>query len=172
MKYTQVILIILIANCLGAQEFDVQVSTDTILLGNHMKVTFVLDNLDGKFLAPEFGDADIISGPNSSSSISIVNGSKSSKKTYSYYLKPSTTGILLIPPASVMTDNDLKETEPMEVIVLENPEGLITNPDEKSEGQWKGFGNFNFDLPLWKKSDSPKKIEPEEKNNKRKLKKI
>ncbi|HQU59953.1 MAG TPA: BatD family protein, partial [Saprospiraceae bacterium] len=76
---------------LVAQEnarFSVEVSSDSILMGNYFKVVFTLENANGEqFEAPLFQGFDVVSGPSFSSSISVINGQTSQKVSYTYYLQ-------------------------------------------------------------------------------------
>jgi hypothetical protein len=78
----------------SAQSFEIQVSTDTILLGNFFEVRFLVQNAKGAFDPPAFTDFDVVGGPNQSSSMSIVNGVSSQSSSYSYFLKPKSTFLL------------------------------------------------------------------------------
>lgn len=158
---------------LSAQDFRAIVSTDTVLIGNKLKLSFVIENQEGHFNATEFKDFDIFSGPNVASSISIVNGTKSSKKTYTYYLVPKSKGTLNIPPANLMTDSDLLETKEINIVVLPNPENIIIEPESSYENGMMEMRNFNFEFPFSNKSQKEKPpTTPEPKKKKRKLKKI
>jgi len=107
----------------------VEINPDTILMDNYFVIQFTLENAKGRFDAPEFNDFDIVSGPNKSSSISIINGESSRTMAYSYYLKPREAGIFYIDPVRFYLDNDsVIETEPLEIEVLPNPEGRIIEP--------------------------------------------
>lgn len=171
MKDILAIIISLLATSLCAQDFSIVASSDTILLGNKLKVSFVIENLDGKFQAPEFKDVEWVSGKNTMSSVSIINGDRTSKITHSYYIIPKFAGKLVIPAASLMTETDLKETEELEIIILENPEGLIINPESKDSESMMDFKSFNFEFPFRDMPKEEKDTQPATKP-KRKLKKI
>ena len=122
--------------------FKVEVSTDSVLLGNYIEVTFTLENANMEdFQAPTFEGFQIISGPNQSSSFSMVNGKVSQQASYSYYLEPKDIGNYYIPPASVSTGEQVLETMPIEIMVVPNPDGIIQQPKSKRNS----FGNDFFD---------------------------
>ena len=122
--------------------FKVEVSSDSVLVGNYMEVTFTLENANMEdFQAPTFEGFQIISGPNQSSSFSMVNGKVSQKASYSYYLEPKDIGNYYIPPASVSTGEQVLETMPIEILVAPNPDGIIQNPAR----QQNQLGNDFFD---------------------------
>jgi hypothetical protein len=167
---------------INAQEnasFEVKLNKDEILFGNSLRAEFIIKNAKGKFEAPEFNDFEIVSGPNTSSFISNMNGVSNETKTYSFVLKPKKEGIFYIENAYVIAKNesDNLETAPVKVTVKSNPNGIVEEDDIVSEFSTKfgsGFGsdffgsnfltfpNFNFDnFAIPKRKDMP--IEKEEK---------
>lgn len=132
-----------IGSHLFAQEgprFTVEVSSDSVLMENYFTVSFTLENAEGmNFLPPAFDDFEVVSGPNTSSSMSFINGAMSQKITYTFYLRPREIGNYYIQPASIESNEGLLETLPREVIVLPNPDGIIQQPKPRSE-------SFNFNM--------------------------
>ena len=126
-------------------KFTVTVSTDSILMDNYFEVKFVLENADGKnFEAPDFNEHFIVvSGPNFSTSMSIVNSNISQTMTITYFLEPKEIGLFYILPASVQTSGKILETSPLEVMVVPNPDGLKQSPPRKMDAF-----QFNFDSPF------------------------
>jgi hypothetical protein len=119
-------------------KFTVEVSSDSILMNNYFTVSFTLENAEGaNFMPPAFDEFEVASGPNTSSSMSIMNGKVSQKVTYTYYLRPRDIGNYFIEPASIESDEGVLETLPREVIVLPNPDGIIQQPKPRTE-------SFNF----------------------------
>lgn len=150
-------LTMLISTAIMAQkdaQFTVKVSSDSILLGNEIKVSFRLENAEGrKFTAPDFEPHFLlVSGPNTFSSVSMANGQMIQTVEYSFYLQPKETGSYYIPAASVEVNGKVLETKPLEVHIRPNPEGIKVNPREK-EAKDDFFGlDRNFpslrDFPL------------------------
>jgi len=131
-----------------AQEakFTVTVSNDSVLLGNYIEVTFSLENaVMEEFQAPVFEGFRIISGPNQSSSFSMMNGKVTQSASYSYYLEPKDIGNYYIAPAFVITEESTLETAPIEILVAPNPDGIIQNPQSKQDvfgGDFFGRNDF------------------------------
>lgn len=123
---------ILIWSCAGwgiaAQEepgFRVQLSADTVLMGHPVEVTFVLENIPGQhFSPPDFEGFRLLSGPNVSSSFSMMGGQVSQNVSYTYVLTPTAPGEHWIRPAAIETDRGVLETAPLPVQVRDNPEGI------------------------------------------------
>lgn len=107
-------------------KLTVKISNDSILLGNYIEVKFTIENVAvKKFEAPDFTGFNIVSGPNQSSSMMISNGEVTQSVAYSYYLEPVDVGNYFIQPAFVETDETVLESIPMEVLVVDNPDGII-----------------------------------------------
>ena len=113
-----------------AQNGDIKVfaSPDTVLIGNDVTVYFELHNAKGSFIAPDIEGLEVVGGPNYSSSFSMINGETSSISTYSYVLRPRSEGSFFIGPASIEAKDQVYSTDPLEIIVLPNPNGIRQEP--------------------------------------------
>ncbi|NND33050.1 MAG: hypothetical protein HKN76_10700 [Saprospiraceae bacterium] len=126
------------------QEFVLEISRDTILLGNYFEVRFTAVNIKGEFEAPAFSEFELIGGPNQSSTMSIVNGVSSQKVSYSYFLKPKDAGTFYIEPAYLLNKDEQYETAPREILCLPNPEGIVQESRITDQRQSFDFGEFPF----------------------------
>lgn len=173
-------------------KFSVKVSMDSVLYGNYFQVVFSLENAKGQdFQAPAFEDFVVKSGPNMSSSFSMVNGDVTQSVSYTFYLEPKDIGNYYIQPASIAVGEMMLETQPIEILVVPNPEGIIQKqPQEERMSDFfrgfdregmPGFRNFQFDfdepglrsLPNDKKPTEPgKEDKTKKKKKKRKIYKI
>lgn len=132
---------LILIHTLSAQKggkFYAEISTDTVGLDGYVEVSFIIENIDGEFEAPEFADFQVVSGPNTSMSMSIVNNKMTRSTKYSYILKPLNVGRFFIEPAYLISDDDSFETEPIEIIVNYGSEGKpeggkITKKSTKSK---------------------------------------
>jgi hypothetical protein len=81
MKILNLIGFGLFALILRAQDphFKVEVSSDTILLGNYFELKYTIENTQGDFNPPEFAGLKLVAGPNHASSYSIMNGKGKAK---------------------------------------------------------------------------------------------
>jgi len=160
-----ILLNLLIVSHLSGQHFTVSISSDSILIGNYFKLEYTLENIEGSYEPPELDGLAVVSGPNTSSSVQVINGDKTSKTTYSYILKPAKEGSLTIPPAYLLQeDGTTIETAPMVLDVYPNPENLVIPIEENSNDL---FNFRNFDL-----FGSPSAPAKPDKAKKRKYKKI
>lgn len=161
--YFILIISLLITTGIVGQTFTATINNDSILIGNYFEITFECDEVNGEFEAPSFEHCDIISGPNTSMSTQIINGEYSGSKKFSYYIKPTQEGQIIIPPAYYILNETTLQTQPIEINVYPNPEGIIQNTERKQDDF---FHNF-FDTPFRQKKEptQPKK-------SKRKLKRL
>lgn len=110
--------------------FSVEVSKDSILFGNNLKVTYTLKNADGKFEPPAFSEFTVISGPNTSTSMYSVNGNTTRTTAYTYFIQPKKEGEFFIEEAYLVhrTDESKNLTaDAVKIVVLPNPDGIIEN---------------------------------------------
>jgi len=110
---------------------SVKVDKDTIYQDEVVKVEFLLDNLAGNFIAPDFSGFRIVSGPNTSSSYSMINGHVSQKKSFSYVLVPQSAGDLLIGRAVLESEDGNLVTDPVELYVFETDK--LTTPNKSRQ---------------------------------------
>lgn len=161
------ITFLLIHNIQSQSSLSVQVSTDSLLFGNPLKVSFVVENAstDG-FEAPDFEGFNIVSGPSFSTSVSIINGAMSQSGTVTYWLEPQETGVYYIPPAYLALDSgESLESQPIEILVVPNPDGIRQMPEDDSP-DWMGRG-FDFDFGEFFRPFQPERRQsPQEKKKK------
>ena len=157
--------------CFAQKEptFEVEVSTDSILMGNHFQVTFSVKNGQGEnFQLPEFSDFQVVGGPNQSSSYSVVNGNVTQALSYSFYLEPIEIGNYYIEPAGIEIDGKYYETEPIAITVVANPDGIKQQPNG-GEARDDFFREFNFGFPS---TPTPPQTPAKPKKKKRKTYKL
>jgi hypothetical protein len=117
--------------------FAVRVSSDSILAGQQLRVEFEISNINGVFTPPDFSDFRIVSGPNTSSSFSMINGTVTQKSSYAYTLKANTPGKSIISPARVKTENQEYLTQEIEIIVLGPDE--VLSPEQSGANRSREF---------------------------------
>lgn len=141
--------------------FKMNVSSDSVLLGNQIQVEFIIENGKSKrFEPPRFDGFELVSGPNQSSSIQIINGDMKQKAVYSYILEPKNVGKISISAASIMIDDKEYLSNSITINVYPNPEGIKQEISPRT--QTFEFGDWN-ELP---KKNSPKETPPVKKERK------
>jgi hypothetical protein len=97
----------------------VEVSSDTISMGQTVQVTYTIENGEGSFVMPDMNDLPVISGPNSSSSFMYQNGKMSSNQSYSFTLLGMEPGKLVVPEAAYKTGDDILAINPVEIMIVD-----------------------------------------------------
>lgn len=99
--------------------FKAEVDATKIIEGSYVDLKFILSNSDGSgFSPPNFKGFEISSGPNRSSSMSIINGNVSKTLSYSYSLTPKGLGKHQIGSATIQTSEGKKSTKPIIIEVV------------------------------------------------------
>ena len=142
--------------------FKVELSRDSVLIGNTFTLTYVLENIKGEFEAPDLTELNVLSGPNMSSSFQMINGDTKQSVSYSYIIKPLEEGEILIDQAFVVGEQETYESDFIRVNVFPNPDGIIEDEPEMVK-------EFRFNFPFDNFDHQPKE---KKKSKKYKLKKI
>ncbi len=104
------------------QTFTATVNNTTVGLNDQFQVSFTFSgqNVNGvkNFSPPAFNNFMVLSGPNQSTSMQIINGAASGSVSYSYYLQPRKMGKFKIGSASVNFDGKNYTTQPIEITVV------------------------------------------------------
>ncbi len=99
-------LIVLFTNVSLAQKFTASASKNRVAVGETFQVQFSLNGNGSNFKAPALNDFDVYSGPNQSTSMSIINGAMSQSVTLSYILAAKKEGKFTIGSASVIVNGN------------------------------------------------------------------
>ncbi len=125
LKYGILLLILFsFANSLLAQKFELTVDKTTVKQNERFQVYFTFDGGDRSsmkgYRPPSFKNFSVLSGPNQSSSMSIINGSVSSTITYSYILVSPNIGEFTIGSASLKFKGKEYKTNSVRIKVVKN----------------------------------------------------
>ena len=165
MKSLSFILLVCLGFNLNAQSISVELSSDSILLGNTIKLNFHIEDSEAEFEAPDFDHFEIVGGPSYSSSIQIINGEMSSEKNINFFLRPKEIGQFFISPAYLVDDNITLETQALEINVYPNPEGLIVEPKMENNlifdmFEWPETPEMEVNKPIPSSSNKSKSTQP------------
>jgi hypothetical protein len=122
-NFIPILLLLLLGSAsLYAQSFSASVANSTVGLGDQFEVQFSfsgpdVNNVSG-FKSPDFANFMILSGPNQSTSMQIINGAVSGSLTYSYYLQPKSIGSYTIGSASLNYKGTPYRTQPVKINVV------------------------------------------------------
>ena len=105
-----------------SQEFTASVNETTVADNERFQVMFTfsgssINNLS-EFSPPSFSNFLILSGPNQSTSIQIINGAQSASLTYSFIIQAKSVGTFTIGSASIVQGESTYETKPIKITVV------------------------------------------------------
>ncbi len=136
--YVFVILSILLLRDTYAQSFIASVNNTTVGLNEAFEVAFEFHGNDlnsiRSFKEPDFKGFKVLSGPNQSTSMQIINGAVSASITYSYYVSATSLGSYTIGSASIDFKGKKYSTEPLKINVVKGS-GSQTQQQQKQGEQ-------------------------------------
>lgn len=104
-----------------AQKFSASIERTTVGLNDRFQVDFNFEGGDinniSNFRPPNFAGFRVLSGPNQSSSMQIINGRVSGSIGFSYILQPASMGEFTIGPASLDYAGKAYTTQPIKIKV-------------------------------------------------------
>ncbi|WP_396602453.1 BatD family protein [Algibacter sp. R77976] len=116
-KYT-LLLFILTTSITSAQvNFDAKVSKNKLGVNERLRVDFEMNQDGDNFNPPDFAGFTVVGGPNQSVSNSWINGKRSFKKTYTYFLSPKKRGSFTISQATINIKDQIYKTTPIKIQV-------------------------------------------------------
>lgn len=133
-KFLIVAMLIASLSAVAARaQFTATTSKNPVSAGETFEVKFTI-NGDGKnFRAPSFKGFSVLSGPNTSQSVSIVNGNMSRSVTYSYYLRADKPGSFSIGSAAIQSDGKTLKTKPLQIKVVKGQTSGSSGSDGSSQ---------------------------------------
>ncbi len=143
------LLAILVVNCWQfAQGQDVTFTANAdqtkVGTGQQFTVTFTVAGPEAmsaqNFRAPDFGQLLVLSGPNTSQSYQIINGSMSGSVSYSYVLYARQAGKYTIQPASMDFKGKQVKTQPIQIEVVQG------KPQQKQQAPEANLANIGDNL--------------------------
>ena len=116
---------------LYAQEVSITltVDKDTVMQGDFVRIVYQIENASADIEHLEFPGLQIVSGPNNSFNMQIINGEMTQSKTYEIIGRPLEVGVLEIPAGRIEVDGMSYMSESLNVYIVENPSfDPSTNP--------------------------------------------
>ncbi len=106
-----------------AQSFNATVNSTTVALNDKFQLSFTFEgqeiNSIRNFSPPDLNkDFLVLSGPNQSTSMQIINGAVSASISYSYYLQPRNLGKYTIGSAKLQYKDQDYKSEPIKIEVV------------------------------------------------------
>lgn len=117
-KHITLLLVILCTSIVTGQvKFEAKVSKQTLGVNERLRIDFEMNQDGDNFNPPDFSNFTVVGGPNQSVSNSWINGVRTFKKTYSYFLAPKSRGTFTINQASITIDGQIYKTVPLKIEV-------------------------------------------------------
>ena len=105
-----------------AQEFTASVNETTVADNENFQVSFTFSGSNindlSKFSPPSFENFMVLSGPNQSTSIQIINGAQSGSLTYSFIIQSKSIGTFTIGSASIGQGGTTYQSNPIKISVV------------------------------------------------------
>ncbi|MBI2430100.1 MAG: protein BatD [Ignavibacteriales bacterium] len=122
-KIEKIILPVVILACISAAQdvsFQASVDKNPVAQNERLTLEFTVTTTGASarnFKTPDLSKFLVLSGPNQSTSMQIINGSVSSSQTFSYVLQPRETGKFTIGSATIEVGGDQFKSNPIELTV-------------------------------------------------------
>jgi hypothetical protein len=117
-KHITTILLLLVSSFAMAQvKFEARVSKNKLGVNERLRISFEMNQDGDNFNPPSFSGFTVVGGPNQSVSNSWVNGKRTYKKTYTYFLAPKKRGNFTISQATINIDGQTYKTVPIKIQV-------------------------------------------------------
>ena len=122
MKKIVLLFFLLLQPLIYSQSFTASTDETTVGDNQHFQVSFTFEGKDinglKNFKPPAFENFMILSGPNQSTSIQIINGVQSGSLSYNYIIQPKGIGKFTIGKANIESGGEVFESQPLEITVV------------------------------------------------------
>lgn len=135
-KYSILLLLLLQVSLLFAADikFTASVSKTEVGTTEQFEVTFTVNANGDRFTPPSFNGFLVVSGPNVSTSMSVINGNASSSMAYSYDLIAVKEGTYTIGPATIFVNGKKLSTNPIKIKAVKG-QGAQQNNNTAAQSQ-------------------------------------
>src|SRR5690606_34485938 len=118
LKHITFLLVIFATGLVSSQvKFEAKVSKQKLGVNERLRIDFEMNQDGDNFNPPDFANFTVVGGPNQSVSNSWINGKRTFKKTYSYFLAPKMRGNFTIQQATIVIDGTVYKTTPVKIEV-------------------------------------------------------
>lgn len=140
-KYISILLILLSVSFASAQvKFEAHVSKKKLGVNERLRVDFQMNKDGDNFDPPSFENFTVVGGPNQSVSNSWINGKRTFKKTYSYFLSPKRKGNFTIKQATIEIDGEVYKTSPIVIKVTK----AVSKPKDGNNSEYLAAANIHL----------------------------
>ena len=139
-KQISILLLILTSNLVTAQvEFVAKASKQKLGINERLRIDFEMNQDGDNFNPPDFANFNA-SGPNQSVSNSWINGVRTYKKTYTYFLTPTRRGNFTIGQASITIDGEIYKTTPIKIEIT----AAVDTPKDPNDPNYIASENIHL----------------------------
>ena len=140
-KYISIFVLLFVTSFTFSQvKFEAKVSKKKLGVNERLRVDFEMNQDGDNFNPPSFSGFTVIGGPNQSVSNSWINGVRSFKKTYSYFLAPKKRGNFTITQATISIEGQTYKTTPIKVEVT----AAIDKPKDPNDPNYIASENIHL----------------------------
>ncbi len=131
-KHISILVLVLMSSIASAQiTFEAKVSKKKLGINERLRIDFEMNKDGDNFTPPNFNGFTVVGGPNTSVSQSWLNGKRSYKKTYSYFLAPKKRGQLKITQATIEIDGEVYKTQ----VIAVNVTAAVKRPNDPDNAE-------------------------------------
>lgn len=152
--------VFLLTTELTAQTFTAAVSKNRVVVGEPIQIDFSVSNGGADNFKPPsaFKEFDILSGPNHSSSVQIINGNMSQSTSVSYFIRARKEGKFTIDPASVIINGTKRESNSIVIEVVKgNTSNANSGNSSSNHGNQSDNSAYNNDDNLFARTSVDRK---------------
>ncbi|NMH88877.1 BatD family protein [Flavivirga algicola] len=140
-KNISILLFVLTTSMVTAQvKFVAKASKQKLGINERLRIDFEMNKDGDNFNPPSFSNFTVVGGPNQSVSNSWINGVRTYKKTYSYFLAPKKRGNFTIKQASITIDGETYKTLPLKIQVT----AAVDKPKDPNDANYIASENIHL----------------------------
>lgn len=141
LKGLHITIFVLVATLASAQvKFEAKVSKTKLGVNERLRIDFEMNKDGDNFNPPSFNGFTVIGGPNQSVSNSWINGVRTYKKTYSYFLAPKSRGNFSIGQATIEIEGEIYKTTPIKIEIT----AAIDKPKDPNDPDYVASNNIHL----------------------------
>ncbi|MFD1615985.1 BatD family protein [Gelatiniphilus marinus] len=141
LKHISILMLMLVTSFTFSQvKFEAKVSKKKLGINERLRVDFEMNQDGDNFNPPNFKGFTVVGGPNQSVSNSWINGVRSYKKTYSYFLAPKKQGTFTISQATITVDDETYKTLPVKIVVT----AAVDKPKDPNDPNYIASENIHL----------------------------
>lgn len=146
---TTIFFLCTILSLVAQNSFTASINKNKVGINEQFSLTFTVNASSKNFTPPNLSNFIVLSGPNTSSSTTIINGKISKENSFTYYLRAKKIGIFTITSASIFVDGKKLRSNNITVQVLKS------SPKPKNSNSPEAIARENVFLSLDLSNSSP-----------------